>query len=442
MSSTTAIRRYALAFVAAATVACVLVFLGTAASGTGAFDGALPSFNLAESPAQPKAGNGSLSWLPADSGISCGGWPTDSFEEKLRGMDVDTSGLGWQCADGTTEDKLNKRTVSGEITKEVCKTWCDSQHNASQAVQGKWCCQWTPSSRSGGECTWSNGMRVYTQAKCVMQGGVCVKPLAYEACSFAGEFEPKQGKCKRGSRAGLLGAYKAPTLNACSQLCLSTITASACDTFAFSMREQACGRSSCELYSGCRNENRPSETDATFDWYAKKPTPSRASMLGSSSGDMSADADGSTDRWPEQLGEPLGLRVDPNHAPPSPALLAVMGAMGARVGAPAFSPTEEYQCDTESGRKADNAANFGGDWPNSCSQICLPTAFWGPAAKRGVQRAKCKENGCNVFVAARKYAGVPYNIYNCTCPTTNASALYDCPADKPDEGGGGDTLVC
>jgi len=81
--------------------------------------------------------------------------------------------------------------------------------------------------------------------------------------------------------------------------------------------------------------------------------------------------------------------------------------------------------------------NIGGEEsPDTCSQICLPVAFWGPAEKRGVTHGHCKDNGCRTFKAAEKFAGVPYNVYECDCPATNASALYTCPGQQ-DAGGGG-----
>lgn len=55
--------------------------------------------------------------------------------------------------------------------------------------------------------------------------------------------------------------------------------------------------------------------------------------------------------------------------------------------------------------------------------ICL---FRGPAAKRGVKRGYCTDNGCTQFVTVRKQAGVPYSVYKCECPTRNASVLYRC----------------
>lgn len=405
--------RAAAAVTVAGTVACLLAFGGT-------LDRSAPSLLLAK---QSMEAESTLSWLPAGSDVRCGEWPSDAYEAKLEALGVRTEGLGWQCADYTTTDTLNpkkSKKYGGEVTPAACKAWCSEEHDPSDAVTGEWCCQYTPSSRgAGGECTWTDGAAIYTQAECVQRGGACEKPLAYEACSFAGQFAPLAPlTCKRGERNGLLGSFKAPTLNSCSQLCASmNATSSGCAAFGYSDHEALCGRYSCELFFQCKAASKPS--DDGFEFYGKKPRASGARLaLSSTATSLAARA-----RFPEQMGAPLGMVVYARAAPPVLALGA----------SPKFSESVEYECDPSNGKKADDAMKIAGDWINSCSQICLPKAFWGPAAKRGVVHGKCKENGCGTFVAARKYAGVPYNIYNCTCPAQNASALYVCPSDA--EGG-------
>jgi len=205
-----------------------------------------------------------------------------------------------------------------------------------------------------------------------------------------------------------------PTAEACSQVCESAANGE-CKYFAFTPKRAQCGAASCELLSDCKPERRPMEGWMYFG---------RTSSLG----EAVADA-----QWPEQLGTPLGFRVDAQRVPDTAPVQAAGGDLSIPLGVTAMlgaslDEATEYVCDVSDGKKADDAAAYGTEYANSCTQVCLPVAFWGPAMKNGVQRSKCKENGCTTFVAARKYAGVPYNLFNCSCPSTNASALYTCPS--------------
>jgi hypothetical protein len=265
------------------------------------------------------------------------------------------------------------------------------------------------------------------EAKCVnaRRGKPCYQiALAYQACALAPNFEPMTAGvgCKR-DRRGSLALISAKSANMCSQRCDAT---ESCFAFGFSAIEQLCGRPSCQLLELCRPEAQP-ERGATkgSDWvyYKRSLSAVNYAVLGRNEPPIYVPAG-----WPQQLGDPIGQLVNPKLVPQPTSSYSQMSKLGVKV-----DPAIEYECDTSDGKRLNDTINFGGDWPNSCSQICLPTAYLKPAIKRGVIRGRCEDNGCTDFVATRTYMGVPYSTYNCTCPTTNESALYTCP--EPDGGG-------
>jgi hypothetical protein len=339
-----------------------------------------------------------MSWAAPSTGApSCGRWPTAETEEYLTKIGVDTDGLGWQCAESKIKDKWSTTEL---VTPAACQAWCEASHDPSSATTGRWCCQWTPSrGGGGGECVWSNGLALYTNTRCVpgARHEACAKPLAYEACSLASAFVamPQDAGCRHGGR-GSLGLVAAKNANECSRMCEAS--KEGCTAFAFSAKESMCARPSCELYSQCRSVSTKGKKD-DFVYYNQRADAALRSAL----------APEQTPGWPQELGRPLGEVVDPKLVPKEQDMLSALSSLGASN----FDPEVEYECDGTDGKKATDAMNLGGDWPNSCSQICLPKAFWGPAAKRGVVHGHCKDNGCSTFVATRKYVGVVYSSYNC-----------------------------
>jgi hypothetical protein len=403
---------------------------------------ALPSAIPSASRTAPAAAavHNPMAWATAASDMQCGAWPTASVDAKLAGLGVDTSSLGWQCADYRRREQLNARGLGlrpDELGPEACASWCAQRHPAVEAVEGEWCCQWALG-QSGGECVWTDGMALLAHTPCSegATGDSCAKPLAYEACSSAADFAPMRSPCKRGGRE-LLGARSASSLEGCSQLCRNE---SRCMLFAFSPRRALCASSEqgntdaaagrpvaaaerpCELYTRCAPPFGAAAPSSSFAFYGRSIPPTVGGMRQSDTVPPSA-AGGlqfSPAAWPRQLGAPLGLSVDPRRPP---ARVGVEGGGAAKnrrtqptamlLGGMMLPGREERKCDASSGEMVCDVMQMGGAW--GCAQLSLPSALLSAALRQpGMRRGECKQSGCDVFVAARTYAGVVFNVFNCS----------------------------
>lgn len=330
-----------------------------------------------------------LSWLEPLDVLKCGRWPNASrLVQHLAELGVDSAQrFGWSCSAFSRRLEMH-RPRHERVTPASCARWCEAQVDPTDAIQGKWCCAWAEDGHGEGTCSWADGTAVVKDVGCQAPGrhspsrgtAECVHPLAYEACSFAAGFERLDGfGCRDDSRTRSAHALDAGSFNACSQLCVAQ---SGCGYFAFSAAAARCGGAACKLYEACRATRRP----LPGAWRTYRRT-SMASAV-----------------WPTQAGAPLGMRV-PSHSGSDEGASGAAEALARPGGGAAAGAGAEYACDTSDGKRMGDAMRMGGEWPNACSQICLPNAFWGPAQRRGVVGGSCKASGCGTFVAARKYAG-------------------------------------
>lgn len=335
--------------------------------------------------------------------------------------------MGWTCRGGGTHSFRPASAAHGvgPTTAEqldACARWCEAEFPPVQATEGAWCCLWTPTPR-GAICSWTAGLAVYEEIACMNDALLdsravvinqaaeyevnpqradaearpasedCAESLAYEACALPDDFGPAAEPCQPGSHR--LALVRAHTAAECLQSCS---VVDGCAHVAYSARY-----STCELHSKC---HRASGDDGdVWEWFSRLSPYERANQPPA----------------PVTLGAPLGAAHGAGAGPRTVAPLGVK-----------FDPTVPYKCDTSRGKHIVDAFKPSGDEPDTCSQICLPTAYWGAAQDRGVLRGSCADNGCSQFVEVRKWAGVAYSVYACDCPTTNGSALYSCPSEGDD----------
>lgn len=174
-----------------------------------------------------------------------------------------------------------------------------------------------------------------------------------------------------------------------------------CAAFAFSeevsLSAAAPDVPSCLLLARCRLERQPkSQTGRYWDSFRRK------------------DAAEVERTWaaPLQLGSPLGT------AAPCSGTAGLDG-----IG---FSPSEHMECAPEALAFVMQGEGFG-----TCSQLCVSAQLWPTARRFGARRGTCAQNGCPDYLVSRKQAGMPFDLYRCTCPSGNTTALYACTADFP-----------
>ncbi|KAG8463575.1 hypothetical protein KFE25_003848 [Diacronema lutheri] len=344
-----------------------------------------------------------MTWALPFNPVGCGQWPPTSTRDHLDAIGVtDALTMGWTCAGGSSRvDGPVFAHDTAESSMHTCADWCETTFPAGHAIAGKWCCAWQPGVH-GPSCSWTDGSPTYgaMDAQCVKSNDhsappePCQESLAYEACALA---SPMDVPCVAGKHVLAVLHATAPT--DCSESC------AAMDTCAFSAYNAF--YKTCELHSKCHrstgaqrgagDEEQTGSGHGVWQWYARLP-PQLEGVA-------------------QTLNAPIGLSVAEaaavhhHHSAPAPAMLGA-----------ALDTTVPYDCDTNGGKRFADAYKVGGDSPDTCSQICLPSGFWGPAAKRGVKRGYCADNGCGDFVTVRKQAGVPYSVYKCACPTSNASS--------------------
>jgi hypothetical protein len=198
----------------------------------------------------------------------------------------------------------------------------------------------------------------------------------------------------------IIASLSLSSLGACSAACASwgaasplagtTADTNPCVAFAFSRARLAFPEAgaACILLSRCRDERgAPSEWEA---YRRSNQDEMRAERLA-----------------PLQLGAPLGMSA------------RLAGNAGA--GGSGMTREERAFCPLES-----RAFVMEGEGAGTCSQLCVDTQWWGVAQREGVRRGECVHNGCSVYLATRKQAGNPFDLFRCHCPTDNQSMLYSC----------------
>jgi hypothetical protein len=163
-----------------------------------------------------------------------------------------------------------------------------------------------------------------------------------------------------------------------------------CEAFSFSSARAAPGGAgqACLLLERC-HESR----DDPGEWVSFRTEP--------------ADVRVAVRLAPVQLGAPLGM--------------AAKTAGNAGAGGAGITPETRGACAPEH-----LAFAMEGEGVGTCSQACIPHSWWQAAALNRMRRGRCVENGCDVYLASRKQAGMPFDLYRCACPTSNRTRLYSC----------------
>lgn len=375
---------------------------------------------------------GALAWLNNRTNVpSCGSWPSNSTARYAHEvLQVETAALGWACVAYRESHLMSRRDLRrGEkLTPEICARWCESAHDPSLALEGSWCCQWRGAGANGGsgECEWTDGVSTIVNR---VDAAPTSSALAYEACSLEGQFVLFADGCVRDDR-GHLGDVLAIDANDCALQCEAVPD---CEFFGYaaaSGNRSARGdeQLKCELRQNCTISEVP-RTQA-IDFYARASTAiGLAPFLNAAAADEGPtmveldDTETAVLRpsgWPTQVGLALGRVVDPgrdmrhNDARGHHDGRHLVGALACgAIGA------------TNATRVAD-AMLFESDYVGSCAQICLPLEYLSVALENGVLRGWCADNGCATYALTRKYGDISYDLFDCACPTSNASALYAC----------------
>lgn len=198
---------------------------------------------------------------------------------------------------------------------------------------------------------------------------------------------PPASACRLDDERGQLETTMVPTLALCSEACFAWPD-NGCAAFAFSRARAERGQTSCALLSRCRGDHRAPGEWASFQRKSEELA-ARERLA------------------PLQLGAPLGMAA------------RLAGDAGA--GGEGITPEEHAPCPPE-GR----AFVMQGEGAGTCSQFCLDKEWWAVAEQHRVQQGECRLNGCAIYLASRKQAGTPFDLYRCQCPTFNRTALYSC----------------